>query len=186
MNTLVQEIHPVVTAEYTTEYLGWAIGVGLIWAVASQVPYNVFRFWVFPGAWIPEVVYLANQWNKVTDGLSMWTRVAWESMAYGSEAIFGSMTLMWLLAFIPNKDIAKAYQWTMDIGILLSWGLCLWVITAFILGGVITDGVADEIATDDDIGFNVMYGLIYTALVIGFEALAEYALQPNAIKYYDL
>ena len=57
----------------------------------------------------------------------------------------------------------------MPIVIYVSWGLAAWIITAFILGGVIDE---TEICNDDEIGYNIMYASIYTVVMIGMEMAA--------------
>ena len=100
---------------------------------------------------------------------------------------------MWALAFIDDdscdicdNDIdeyfAIAFLSVETIAIYVSWALFLWIIVAFIVGGVIKE---DGTNTLTDLGFNILYGLVYTVFMVGFEMLGIYAFQPKALEFYD-
>ena len=92
------------------------------------------------------------------------------------------MTLLWLLAFIQKPKFQHVYYKGIEIINYIGWALGLWVLIAFILG-------ADEVITNpygenDTIGYNIMYGLIYVAVMIAMQMGAGYGLGPGAMDYY--
>ena len=63
---------------------------------------------------------------------------------------------------------------------MISWVLAAWVITAFAVGGV----VSEEYALDD-IAWNIGYALIYSCTMVGTQMGAYYGLFANgACQYY--
>ena len=66
--------------------------------------------------------------------MDKWTKIAWQSLAYSGDIIFGALTLFWLLAYISEPELQlvyyKAIVWLMPT----SWVLALWIDIAFIIG----------------------------------------------------
>ena len=88
------ETTPVVQEYFEDEYIGHAIGLGLMWLVMSQAPFWMVEYWVLPGTWAPQV-YINGAGTIICSsdrsfwGRNSWTRWAFQSMAYGSLGLFG-------------------------------------------------------------------------------------------------
>ena len=165
---------------FAAEYLGFAVGMGMIWLVASQTPLMLVEYWVKPNRWASIVEILLGLQNTTVVGHTLWTQYAFTSMAYGSQAVFGTMFILFLLAFIQKTNFQKAYYMGMTYLTYISWALGAWVLTAFILGATLDD----EMGGVDEIGYNIMYGLIYVAVMISLQMGAGYGLGPKTAEYY--
>ena len=154
--------------------------MGLLWAILAETPYVMFTTWIKPTRWMFESIYVIGAEVVTKKGYNMWTRLAFESMAFGSQALFGILALMWLLAYIQSPNLQEAYFKAMHVGSWISYALVAWVLTAFIVGGI----DVNEVYYDNALGFNIMYGCIFAVAVIGFELIAAYAFGEGAMKYY--
>ena len=169
---------PLVFEEGNGAALGWSVGMGMMYVIAMIIPVAVIESTYF----LSPTAILENALMGIIILHNSWTNYAAYSMEYGSLAIFGTMTVLWLLAYIPNETFANIYISAIPIATYISYGLALWVLTAFILGGVLEESL---FITTDTIGWNIGYGLIFTGCMIGLEILVEYMFLGEACAYYE-
>ena len=167
---------PLVLQEEDTNWaaLGWTIGMGCIYILAAVLPLSIVESYYF----ISPAQMLINGWTSLN---SPWTNYAFYAMEYGSLALFGTMFVLWGLAFIPGS-LADVFLEAIPISIYISYGLAAFVLTAFILGCYVGWGFTVYTNT---IGWNIAYGLIYSASMIGLELLVDYLFKPMACDWYQ-
>ena len=76
---------------FVDEYLGHAVGLGVIWLAMSQIPLWMVEYWAKENRWLPITYVWAGKTYLGTDGAghTTWTRYAFQSMAYGTLGLFG-------------------------------------------------------------------------------------------------
>ena len=116
-----------------------------------------------------------------TRGLTLWTRIAWMAMSYGSAAIWGLLTISWLLAYIRKPWFQKAYYMSASILTIVSWVLALFVAAAFTVGGLVTD---NENAEPLRLSFNMIYMSVFVVAVVVIDLIVFLGMGEGLVKFY--
>ena len=174
MNTpLVQEGYP-----YNVDYIGWAVSMGGTWLLCALIPLFMVEFWAAKNQIYTEMVL---GFEVPVGVMTDWTWYGWKAMGYGSLAIFMAMFVMWGLSFIANESILSAYAYVQAGGIIASWGLMAFILTAFIVGAVWNVLIIDT----NRLAYDIAYACIYAAMISGAEAGAMFGFWPQAQMFYN-
>ena len=114
-------------------------------------------------------------------GLTLWTKIAWMAMAYGSTAIYGIQTIFWGLAYIKDPWFQKAYFKSTGILTISSWVLSVFVAVAFIVGALITE---DENMAPTRLVNNMVYMIVFVVGVIVIDLIVYLGMGEQVMKYY--
>ena len=169
---------PLVLQEEETNWaaLGWTIGMGAVYLLSAILPLSIVEQYYFLSP--AQILLYGGVWNPTA-----WTSYAFYAMEWGSLGLFGTMFVLWGLAFIPS--LAGIFLEAIPISIYVSYGLAAFVLTAFILGAYIqTGGLVVGVYTST-IGWNIAYGLIYSCSMIGLELLVDSLFKPMACDWYE-
>ena len=172
----------VLEGENNMAHLGWSIGMGMIYVIAAVLPVAIIDSIYFLSPMAIAEFFLTN---GTIYSHTAWTDYAFYSMSYGSLALFGTMSILWLIAYIPNETIQGIYIEAIPIATWISYGLAAWVITALILGVYLNDDFWVAGVSPDSIGWNIGYGLIFSGCMIGLEIMVEFLFLPEACNYYE-
>ena len=182
------------------EYLGYSIGTGLFWVVGMITPITMMYAWLMPESYYGTINYLGLgqdkpiniAWNYVSltvlstefpmvYGLTLWTRIAWYFMAIGSTAIYGTLTVFWLLAYIKDPWFQKAYFKSTGICTIASWVLSVLVAIFFIVGAVVTD---NETLEPKQLVNNMVYMTVFVVAVIVVDLIVYLGMGEQVMNYY--
>lgn len=169
---------PLVLQEEETNWaaLGWTIGMGAVYLLSAILPLSIVESYYFLS---PAQILLHGVWNPTA-----WTSYAFYAMEWGSLGLFGTMFVLWGLAFVPS--LSDIFLEAIPISIYVSYGLAAFVLTAFILGAYIqTGGLIIGGYYTSSIGWNLAYGLIYSCSMIGLELMVDYLFKPAACDWYQ-
>ena len=124
------------------EHLPQTIYMGLIWFTHASVPLLIYQFGI--------------DRQRATK----WDHIAWKSFSYTRSILFGTMTILWFLAYITNVewwswDQIYFYMWVgIQSAAIIS---AIWYISAFFIAAC----VGGRFATD----FSLLLGVIsYSSL----------------------
>merc|ERR1712004_741701 len=153
--SLTMQATPLVLQEEETNWaaLGWTIGMGAVYLLSAILPLSIVEQYYFLSP--AQILLYGGVWNPTA-----WTSYAFYAMEWGSLGLFGTMFVLWGLAFIPSLA-----------GIILG---------AYIQTGGLVVGVYTS-----TIGWNIAYGLIYSCSMIGLELLVDYLFKPMACDWYE-
>ena len=180
------------------EYLGYSIGTGIFWVIGMITPISMMYGWLMPESFYQTVeilgidknMYIAFNYLSLSIGgieipqvygLTLWTRIAWYAMAIGSTAIYGALTVFWLLAYIKDPWFQKAYFKSTGILTISSWVLSVFVAIAFIVGAVVTD---DETLEPLQLVNNMVYMTIFVVAVIVIDLIVYLGMGEQVMNYY--
>ena len=180
------------------EYLGYSIGTGIFWVIGMITPITMMYAWLMPESYYGEIdvaglskaVNIA--WNYVSIqffsdeipvvlGLTLWTQIAWYAMAIGSTAIYGTLTVFWLLSYIKDPWFQKAYFKSTGICTISSWVLSVFVAIAFIVGAVVTE---NETLMPLQLMHNMVYMTVFVVAVIVVDLIVYLGMGEQVMKYY--
>ena len=184
---------PTNESYFADEFLGYSIGTGIFWLIGTLAPIICQEYWLKPASDYGVGDSLLIAWDYVefefsstifiypTAGLTLWTRIAWMAMSYGSAAIFGLLTISWLLAYIKKPWFQKAYYMSASILTIISWVLSLFVAAALTVGGLVTD---NETAEPKRLAYNMIYLAVYTVGVIVVDLIVFLGMGEGLVKFY--
>ena len=116
-----------------------------------------------------------------TRGLTLWTKIAWMAMSYGSTSVFGLLTLAWLLAYIKKPWFQKSYYMSTSILTIISWVLSIFVAASFIVGALVTN---DEGENPKQLMFNMIYMAVYVVGVMVVDLIVFLGMGRQLVKFY--
>ena len=102
-------------------------------------------------------------------------------MSYGSTAVYGLLTLAWLLAYIKQPWFQKSYYMSTSILTIISWVLSIFVAAAFIVGALVTD---NEDENPKRLMFNMIYMAVYVVGVIVVDLIVFLGMGRQLVKFY--
>ena len=102
-------------------------------------------------------------------------------MSYGSAAIWGLLTISWLLAYIKKPWFQKAYYMSTSILTIISWVLALFVAGAFTYGGLVT---GNEDSMPKRLAFNMIYMSVFVVGVIVVDLIVFLGMGEGLVKFY--
>ena len=183
---------PTNESYFADEFLGYSVGTGIFWIIATVAPIICQEYWLKPEsdykdgdmiAWDYEEFYVSVNIGYLypTVGLTLWTRIAWQAMSYGSAGVFGLLTISWLLAYIKKPWFQKAYYMSASILTIVSWVLSLFVAAAFTVGGLVTDNADAE---PKRLAFNMIYMAVYVVGVIVVDLIVFLGMGEGLVKFY--
>ena len=139
----------MVASQFSGEYLGQSIGMGLMWVVMTNLAFWLHLYVIKPEYVIQNLLITAGHWTTIlgvntyiepdyadTSVRNKWSDYAWDSWKYGNEVMWGLTTIAWCFSYIPTKDFQDIYRMVMLFMQPVSWILHLWTTIAFIIAGV--------------------------------------------------
>ena len=131
--------------------------LGAIWFTHATVPAIMYRF------------------GTSYDRLHIMSKIAWQSFVWSRILVYGSLFILWTLAFIIIKDdIFAGYYYKGYVFLqLASFISTSWVILAFFLAACVGGNFVND--------YVLMYGIImYNSLFL----YCVYLLWPGNMRYY--
>ena len=87
---------------FRDEFVAYSIILGLLWVVMWMIPQIIVSEWVTP-AWTTTALGLT------VDIVGSWTKIAWHSIAYGGDIIYGALTVFWVLGYGQMSELQMVY-----------------------------------------------------------------------------
>ena len=178
-------------------YLGFTIGTGIFWIIGTITPLIMMEYQFKPAsfykyddngyprnkAWDYAITQVGPYITTAVYGVTQWTKIAWMAMAYGSAGIWGVQTLMWAISYVKKPSYQKAYFISLKALTIVSWFLAIFVASAFLIGGLITE---DEATMPTNIVYNSIYASVFVVAVIVVDLIVFLGMYEQNVRYYKV
>ena len=137
-------------------YLNYAAWTGFLWALISQMGFGVMEWFYFHEDW------------------SYLTGVGVEMFTWGMELVYGTIFIMWSLAFINDINWGRYYFRTVQWLVPASWAVAIAANVCILLGAI---------GSEDD-PIILLYPFGYDLIFVGLGAIIYFGLGQGNVNYY--